>query len=296
MNAKKKEDGYYILYSLTVIVLWGLVPSFAKIGNLPGGLTTFYVNWFAVFGVLLIMFISGRMNQFKKPQPYKKLALVGFIWPLLYSILYFTSINKGSASLTTIANYTWPIFYFIFASVFVAKRFSWQNWIVVILGILAVSIPTLVDGNIKILFLPLGLALLAAIAQSVYSLITEKFNEDAWLITFVVELVTAIGSTIYVLIFEHFVLPDIKTLGFLAFIGVLSNGIGFWAFLKASQASASNVNYKTTFLVLMCLTPLAQVILLPILGVETVNPAKWIGIILITLALLIHRLLPSKKE
>jgi drug/metabolite transporter (DMT)-like permease len=294
MKAKSKEGGYYILYSLMVIVLWGLVPAFAKIGNLPGGLTTLYVNWFAVIGVFVIMLFTGRMNQFAKPQPYKKLVFVGLVWPLTYSILYFTSINKGSASLTTIANYTWPILYFILASIFARKRFSGRNWVVVLLGILAVAIPILIGGNLKLLVLPLVLAIAAALAQSVYSLLTEKYKEDAWLITFVVELVTAIGSTIYVLIFEHFAIPDLKTLGCLAFIGILSNGIGFWAFLKASQESALNTNHKTTFLVLMCLTPLVQVVLLPILGVESVSPAKMIGVVLICIALVIHRISPHK--
>jgi drug/metabolite transporter (DMT)-like permease len=222
-------------------------------------------------------------------------VIVGLVWPLLYSILYFTSINIGSASLTTIANYTWPIFYFILASLFANKRFSGRNWIVILLGILAVAIPILLDGNIKLLLLPLGLALAAALAQSAYSLLTEKFNEDAWLITFVVELVTAIGSVIYVLIFEHFTVPDLKTLGCLAFLGVLSNGVGFWAFLKASQESANNTNHKTTFLVLMCLTPIVQVVLLPLFGVESISTVKWIGVVLISIALLIHRI-SSQKE
>ena len=148
----------------------------------------------------------------------------------------------------------------------------------------------------KLVLLPLGLALAAAFFQAAYSLVTEKFQEDAWLITFVVEVVTAIGATLYVLIFEHFVLPDIKTLGYLAFIGFFANGIGFWAFLKASQASAQNTNSKTIFLTLMCLTPLIQVVLLPILGVEKVNPSKWIGVVLITVALLFHRLYRPKIQ
>jgi len=296
MKKKSKEGVYYIFYSILVIVLWGLVPAFAKIGNLPGGLTTFYVNWFAVVGVLVIMLFTGRTKQFNKPQPYKKLVIVGLFWPLAYSILYFTSINIGSASLTTIANYTWPILYFILASVFAGKKFSGKNWIVVVLSMLAVAIPILIGGNLKLLLLPLGLALFAALAQATYSLLTEKFNEDAWLITFVVELVTAIGSTIYVLIFEHFTIPDIKTLGYLAFIGILSNGVGFWAFLKASQESAKDTGHKTTFLVLMCLTPLVQVVILPILGVESVSPAKMIGVVLICIALLIHRVSPRNNS
>lgn len=282
-----------LIYSLLVIVLWGLVPSFAKMGDLTGGLTTMYVNWFATIGVLAIMTISGATKEFKRSQPYIKLTAIGIVWPLVYSITYFTSINLGSSSMTTITNYSWPVFYLICASLFTGKRFSKQNWLIVLLAILAVAIPTILNGNITMLFAPVVLGVIAAICQALFSLISEGLKENDWLVTFVISAVTAIGSTIYVGLFESFVWPDATSLFFMAFIGILSNGVGFWAFLKASKVS--NVeNRKTLFLVLMCSTPLAQVALLPILGIESVTPEKWIGVVLITGALIAYRLYPAK--
>jgi drug/metabolite transporter (DMT)-like permease len=282
-----------LTYSLLVIVLWGLVPSFAKMGDLSGGLTTMYVNWFATFGVLAIMAATGATKEFKHSQPYLKLTGIGVIWPLVYSITYFTSINLGSSSMTTITNYSWPVFYLICACLFAGKRFSKQNWVIVLMAILAVAIPTFLHGNITMLFVPVMLGLVAAICQALFSLISESLKENDWLVTFVISVVTAVGSTIYVGLFESFVWPDATSLFFMAFIGILSNGIGFWAFLKASKVS--NVeNHKTLFLVLMCSTPLAQVALLPILGVENVSPEKWIGVVLITGALIAYRLYPAK--
>ncbi len=121
-------------------------------------------------------------------------------------------------------------------------------------------------------------------------------TENAWLVTFVIEVVTAIGASIYVFANEQFVVPSLEILGYMAFIGVLSNGIGFWAFLKASQESARLPETKTIFLALMCLTPLVQVILLPILGVEVVGGARWFGSLLVTAALVFHRLYPAREK
>lgn len=290
MSTTKKDGAGYILYTITAIVLWGLVPSFAKLGNLSGGLTTMYVNVFAVLGVFVAMLVSGSVREFAKPQPYAKLIGVGIIWPLLYSIAYFTSISLGSPSLTTIANYAWPIFYLGIATTITKRKFGMNDWLVVGLGVIAVAIPTLMTGNVKLVVLPLGLGLAAALMQALYSFLTEKYEQDAWLVTFVVEAVTAIGATAYVLVFEHFLVPDLQTIGYMAFIGVLSNGVGFWAFLKASQISSRSTGTKTVFLALMCATPLVQVLLMPVLGAEAVNGVKWIGVILITVALLFHRL------
>lgn len=282
-----------LIYSLLVIVLWGLVPSFAKMGNMSGGLTTMYINWFATFGVLVIMAVTGATKEFKRSQPYLKLTAIGVIWPLVYSIAYFTSISLGSSSMTTITNYSWPVFYLICASLFAGKRFSKQNWVIVLMAILAVAIPTFLHGNIAVLFVPVMLGIVAAICQALFSLISENLKENDWLVTFVISAVTAVGSTVYVVFFESFVWPDATSLFCMAFIGILSNGIGFWSFLKASKVS--NVeNHKTLFLVLMCSTPLAQVALLPILGVESVSPEKWIGVVLITGALIAYRLYPAK--
>ncbi len=283
-----------IAYSILVIVLWGIVPAFAKMGDLSGGLTTMYVNWFAVFGVLGIMFVTGAVKEFKHSQPYLKLGLIGLIWPLGYSIAYFTAIEKGSSSMTTITNYFWPVFYMLIATLF-GKKSTKHGWAIVVIASLAVAIPAALQDNIKMAILPIALGLIAAMTQAIYSLASEAIKENAWLVTFVVELITAIGSTVYVAVYDTFALPTMETLGYLAFIGILANGIGFWAFLQASRESADK-DCKTLFLVLMCTTPLAQVVLLPILGVEDVGFEKWIGVILITGALLAYRLYPSNQS
>lgn len=282
-----------LLYSLLVIVLWGLVPSFAKMGDMTGGLTTMYVNWFATIGVLAIMAVTGATKEFKHSQPYIKLVAIGLIWPFAYSIAYFTSIDLGSGSMTTITNYFWPVFYLIVASVFTGKLFPKRSWIVVFMATLAVAIPTILQGNVHVVLKPVALGLTAALCQALFSLFSEKFKENDWLVTFVISVVTAVGASIYVAFYESFVWPDTQTLFYMAFIGVLSNGIGFWAFLKAGKVSAEE-NHKTLFLVLMCLTPLTQVILLPILGIESVSPEKWVGVVLITGALIAYRLYPAK--
>lgn len=289
----KDKYGTTIFYSLIVVISWGLVPGLAKMGSLSTGLTTMYVNWFAVFCLGFLLIVKGRIKEFKKPKPYGKYLLIGLLWPLAYSIAYFGAIDLGGACLTTITNYVWPAIFLSIGS-FWGKKFTGQSWFVVIIAISAVAIPILLEGSLILLVFPIVLGLTAATAQACYSFITENVSEDPLLITFIIEVVTALGATLYVMILEKFVVPNIVTLGYLSIIGVISNGIGFWAFLKAGQVSNTE-RTKTLFLLLMCLTPIIQVVILPLLRVEEVTFERWVGVALIALALLLYRLPLSKK-
>jgi len=290
----------YILFSVVVIVTWGLVPLFAKLGSLPGGQTTMWVNWFAVIAVLVIMALTNNLKQIRKGLPYKTYVKIGFIWPLVYSIAYFSAVDKGGPSLTTIANYTWPVFALALSYIMLKEKSSGKDWIVVVFAAMAVGIPVFLEGKVNLLLWPLIFGLVAAASQAYFNISTHDFGADtAWVLTLVISIVTAVGSTIYVVIFEKFELPGITTLGYLAFIGSISNGIGFWAFLRAGQAArALGKKSNTIFLVLMCLTPLAQalVLLVPFWKVESVSPLRWVGIILITLSVCLYHFLPEKKN
>jgi drug/metabolite transporter (DMT)-like permease len=289
-----KKNGY-MFYSVLVVLMWGIVPAFAKLGSLSGGLTTMWVNWFAVLGVLVIMLVNGSINKVSRTQPYLKLAVLGIIWPLIYSIAYFTCVEKGGAALTTITNYTWPLFYLILASVVGGKRFTKQCWVFVLMVVVAVAVSVFLEGTVRFVLLATILGLVAAITQALYSYFSENIKVDAWVVTLVVEIVTAVGATIYVLFRgETISWPSWQTIGYLAFIGVFSNGIGFWAFLKASQTSAESESTKVVFLAMMSFIPLIQVIILPILGVEIVSPARWFGVIMITLSLFWYRFYSRK--
>src|SRR3989339_1361676 len=109
-SSKTKEAGYWG-YLLLVLVSWGVVPAFAELGVLPGDVTTMYVNIVAVITVGLIITITKGGGEFKayKFRDYAIMTTIGFFWPLVYSISYFSSIAMNGAALTTILNYSWPI-------------------------------------------------------------------------------------------------------------------------------------------------------------------------------------------
>jgi len=280
--------------SIISVISWGIVPAFAKLGNLSGVATTMWVNWIATIAVMLIMLINGSWREFTKPQAYPKMIVWGLVWPLAYSIVYFSAVKTGGGAITTIANYTWPLWYLIFGYLY-RDRYPTKSWIFVTLIVLGVALPLVLEGNVNFSYLALTLGLIAAACQALYGRMTDSSTDNPWLVTFVVSLVTAIGSTIWLLSSERFLLPSGQTFMYLAMIGAVSNGIGFATFLAANQLSSGNPKYKVNFFGILALTPMVQVVLLPILGAETVSPIRWIGVGAIFVALLIFNTQRAEK-
>lgn len=306
----KKGDGYnysYLWLMGLTIFCWGIVPSLAKLGGLTGDLTTLYVNWVAVLAVALLITLVGRSKALRKLdigegwddfkgyklQDYLVMIGIGMIWPLLYSFGYFYSINHGCPSLTTILNYNWPIFYIFFAYLLMGQKASRRSFSFIAFAVIAVALALFLGEGVKVsnLTAALGFGVLASMTQGLYSVLGDKYRFKAWPLTFVIEIVTAIGATIFVVSRQNLVLPAISTLGCLAAIGVFGNAIGFWSFLAGSQISHDNGSTaKTTYMMGLCLTPLVAVVLMPVFGAEQINIYKLASAIAITVGLIIYRL------
>lgn len=280
--------------SLISVISWGIVPAFAKLGNLSGAATTMWVNWITVITVLVIMMVNGSWREFLKPQPYAKMIVWGMVWPLAYSLAYFGAIKVGGGAITTIANYTWPLWYLILGYLY-RDRFPARSWLFISLIFLGVALPLVLEGNVNFSYAAFGLGLVAAAFQALYSRMTNKSTENPWLVTLIVCLVTSVGATLWVLATEKFVLPPTQIYFYLVVLGAISGGIGFYTFLVANQLSSNDQRLKVNFFGLLALTPMVQVFMLPILEVEAVSPVRWLGVVAIFVALLIFNFQRAKS-
>ncbi len=234
---------------------------------------------------------------------------------------YFQSVKELGAGFTTVLNYTWPIF-FILISMIVYKRNSeflsksaYKYFIPVLLMIAAVPV-YMYDGTSFRFVWPIVFGLVAAATQAVFSFFSgEKprldndgtskdllsFSEyNPWVLTFVIEVVTAILVTVVVAFSGNFVVPGMQTLGYVALIGAVSNGIAFSYFMQGSALSAKMAvgkSYKRDPLWLIGLSaiPLLQIVLLPIMHIEV--PANMFWALLLTGASLIaYKILTNAKD
>lgn len=298
MNAffRKLTDNHIFL-GVVVVITWGLVPALAKLGSLSGGLTTMYVSWINILGILGIMIFNGSIRKLNRQVNYARVIGIGIAWPLIYSIAYFTTVDKGGSSLTTLTNYLWPVFYLVFAYFLSSKRFSLRSWVVVCVAVAGVGIPSFIEGKISLVLAAIPWGITAAAMQGLFMLLIEDDRTDAWVFVFIIEIVTAVGATVYVLASGQFLVPDMPTFGYLIYLGLLAGTIGFWAFTKGGKISDDKgPDYRIQFIGILCLTPLVQVAVLPYLGVENISPVKWVGVLMITGALIWHRVASEKDK
>lgn len=297
MNEHKKDEpayGYWaiILMMATVVISWGVVPGLAKLGDLGGGATTFYVNWIAVLSLALIITAKGVWKKFAdySSRDFMIMVLLGIAWPLVYSVAYFEGINQGGPALITILNYLWPAAYMVAAFALTRRKFSRGAVIAIGTAIAAVAVVQCLDASsVNLALVPVLLGLVAAGTQGFYSAASERWEYEPLTMTFVVEVVTAVGVSFYVLVMQEPLKAAADQLFYLAIIGAISNGLGFWAFLAGNQMSGKMQGWKTPWLIAMCLVPVVQVVFLPLVGIE-VSQYNWIGVAVVATALLIYRL------
>jgi drug/metabolite transporter, DME family len=301
-----KRVRWLIVEILVVLISWGVVPGLAKLGNLPGDVTTLYVNWIAVgavAGIITVLRLWKKVLSYRR-RDYAIMIGLGVVWPLIYSVAYFESINQGGPALTTVLNYTWPAFYLVAVRLLTGRRFGKLSILSVLLSIAAIAVTQILQAKgLAIALAPVLLGLLAAGTQGLFSAGTdEKWKYDPWVMTLIIEIVTAVGVTVLVVLRGSDVSVGGSALFYLAVIGAISNGIGFWAFLASNKLSAQISEFwKSTWLVAMCLVPVVQVVFLPLVGIP-VSPYNWVGLGLVVAALMLHRFggraspsLPSEK-
>lgn len=301
---KTKEDGYLrrlieklfgnLLFDCVVIILmWGLVPALAKSADFPGGFTTFWVNVFSAFGVLAFMLLLGTWRELKEWKSPIRLRYVGIsvLWPLGYSIAYFSVVKMNTGSLATLLNYMWPLVALFLLGVTGKMRIPRVGVLAAIGAFSGVLITLLLEGNLVLLLPAILVGIIAPITQAYFNVETsdEGKYSHLWLLTLIGAIVTVIGSAFYIAIVEQgqFFGPTPSALLPLAVIGVGGNSLGFYAFVKASQVSNRSTDAKAAFLISMFLVPFAQLLALFTRGVETsISTARWIGVGIVAVSLL----------
>lgn len=298
----KTEDGYhYLLLLIVVVVAWGVVPGFAKLGDLPGDITTFWVNIIALLTLIIIITAGSHWTgcgweNFRQyhTKDYLTMSSLGLAWPLTYSLAYFQSVQDGGPALTAIMNYTWPAFCLIFTRLISKNRMNRIYWLIIFGAVFIVALMCFLEyrANINFTLVAIVLGLIAATTQGFYSAATDRWRYNPLVMTFVVETITVIGVTIFALCRHNLMIPSPNSLIYLGIIGAVSNGLGFWAFVAGNQRTGDKTNpyAKGVWLLGLCFVPFGQVIILPILGIEKISPWKWMGIILITFLCVVLKL------
>ena len=256
MNSKKiesKEPGYGRLLGFIVllIVTWGIVPAFGKLANMPGDVTTFYVNITALIALALIISLMRYKDQngvvrsyWAKLKDYSFkdygfMVAIGVVWPLVYSLFYFQAIYEGEPVGMTILNYTWPLMVIGLAILKYGKKAYYvtkagAKFIIPVILTVAAVVFYQMDATISFTGRILVMGLIAALTQALFNFIDHGY--DNWIALFVIEATTVVFIVPIMIFTTHYTMvPSWESLGLMSIIGVFGNAIGFWVFMEGRR-------------------------------------------------------------
>lgn len=293
-----KEAKKYALYLFFILIFWAVVPAFSKLGNFDGIQKTFWINGFAVVALLILVVLT---KLFTKRKSYRKISLyfllqislVGIIWPFLYSILYFQSIYLGSPSLTTLIGRTSILIYAPILVFILKKRNALAKRDIILMTISVIAVGIALGGKVNsstAYTLAIIMAFGASMANGIYTAFAEIWRSkyDSLIFTLIIEFVTFLLASILTILTKSFVIPTGKDLFYLAFIGIFSNALAFWFFLKGFQIASNIANsHKVIFLISQSsVLTFAQIVVVWFLKAEIISTSMVLGVILLCLGLL----------
>lgn len=254
----KKE---YILAGISIF-LWSTIATVTKLllGELNSMQITLITNLFAVFFLLIVNIITGKIKEAKKYKftDYLQMFLIGALGIFVYHLFLYIGIDMMDASQAFIINYLWPIMSVIFACIILKEKMTLKKAIAILMSFVGVIVVT-ANGNLlnvsKTTLTGAFYCVLAAISYGLFSVLNKKKTYDKSFSMMIYCFSAFVISGIYVILTkDYFTLSTAQLLGNL-WMGVFTTAIAFttWALAlaKGDTAKVSNLAYITPFLSLL---------------------------------------------
>lgn len=187
-KAQSNKQGLYFVFSMIVMILWGSLFPFIKIGYKAFNIKSDNmadIIMFAAFRFLIsgfVMCIAALCLRAKIKKPFfksiSKISLIGFFAVYLHYICVYTSLALADGSKVAILKQAGPLIYTCFSFVFIkSEKFNIKNILAAVLGFLgvvAINFGTKTQG-----FSTADLLVLSASAFNVISMIiSQKCSAD----------------------------------------------------------------------------------------------------------------------
>ena len=209
------------------------------------------------FRSLISLLITSLILKKKDINPWgnnRKLLLLRGILGTVALVCIFYAIRNMPLSISTVIQYTYPIFISIFAGIFINEKISKNTVLSLILGWLGILVilnqSQLANINVEIERLSIFIAFFGAISTAFAYITVKKLSatEDIFIIIKYFPLVSVI--TLFPIVLRNWVTPNLNDLFWIMGIGIFTQlGQTFLTIgLKKLPASeASSINYLQVF-------------------------------------------------
>jgi drug/metabolite transporter (DMT)-like permease len=213
-----------------------LMSSLALLSILTTEIPAFELTALAFSVASIIGLIILRQQNIQLKQLFKielKVWIVSVYGLFGYHFFYFLAIKHAPAIEANLINYLWPLLIVLFSTFLPKEKLRWYHLFGSFLGLFGSYLIVSNGGSSNFqsdYILGYGLALLAAIIWSSYSVISKTFTHIPTYAVTGFCLVTAVLSSICHFIFETTVIPDVtQSIGILLLgLGPVGGAFYFW--------------------------------------------------------------------
>lgn len=285
-----------IIYIVLCILLWALIPSFAKF--VQSGLDHYqYLFYSSIISFLSIFIVSLFERNLKEVLSYsKKIFLIlfglGFLDFIFYLFLYFGYKHANGLEVLVI-QYMWPIFIVFLSLVILKEDFTKRKLFSIIFGFFGVSLVITKGDFASLDFSQIDVLLVVmsgTIAFALFSVLSKKVTINPTNAVMIYFFSAIIYSTITVETYSSFILPSGKDWIIILINGALINGISYLFWIKGLQIFDASKVAPFIFI-----TPILSAFFLILFFNETILPIYFLGLFFVILSGLINSLKKKHK-
>lgn len=285
-----------IIYIVLCILLWALIPSFAKF--VQSGLDHYqYLFYSSIISFLSIFIVSLFERNLKEVLSYsKKIFLIlfglGFLDFIFYLFLYFGYKHANGLEVLVI-QYMWPIFIVFLSLVILKEDFTKRKLFSIIFGFFGVSLVITKGDFASLDFSQIDILLVVmsgTIAFALFSVLSKKVTINPTNAVMIYFFSAIIYSTITVETYSSFILPSGKDWIIILINGALINGISYLFWIKGLQIFDASKVAPFIFI-----TPILSAFFLILFFNETILPIYFLGLFFVILSGLINSLKKKHK-
>jgi len=284
-------------YAIISVLLWSTIASAFK-------LSLIYIDFIhLLLGaslVSLITFFIIIILQKKLPllkacskKDYINSAILGFLNPFLYYIVLFRAYSLLPAQEAQPLNYTWPIALVLLSIPLLKQKISLNNIVAVIISFLGVLVIG-TRGNLFSLKFhdPVGvfLAVGSSLIWSIFWIYNVKDTKDPVIKLFLNFAFGFIFTLIATILFSNLMIPQMKGLLGIIYVGLFEMGITFVFWIKALKLSVTTAKVSN----LVFFSPFISLIFIYLVLGERILASSIIGLVLIIIGVIIQQYSPQR--
>ena len=237
-------------YAAVTVVLWGAMPALTKdlLNSLPNFETLALSSLFAFMFLFAVNYRDDTLKKLSVDEILTAAAL-GFLGLFLYSAFFYYGLARMTSQEACILNYLWPLMIVLFSCPILGEPLTRRKLLAVAMSfggvVLVMAGGTSTENFSADKILGALSCVIAAACYGLFSVLNKKRRLNQKLAMMIIWATTAICAFVSGYFFEQWLMPGIRQIFGLLWLGVMINAVAYltWALaLEKTSDTARTAN------------------------------------------------------